>query len=173
MTVKIHQLESLVGSDELRVLLDIISHAAKYRKLLDELDAQWRKASEIVAMVGPAEEVLALQGSLKVEKEKLNGLLLKAKNDLSDQKRKLLQMEKNKVAELKDLETEKKEIWSEKGLELSQLRKSLERRNSQLEEEIEEVQKKAEQLETQLGKASILKRQFQEKLQQISNISKS
>ena len=89
MSTKVHH--QLSGSNELRALLDVITNADKYSKLLDALELAQADAVKAIELVGPAEQISSLLEVAKREKTSADAILseahLEVSSILSDAKR--------------------------------------------------------------------------------------
>lgn len=94
MSSKLHHMQSIAGFKDLKQILDLITNADTYGKLMKELEASYNKSVDIVNLVGPAEEIMSLNIIAKEEKAEADqflkaarveviGLISDAKKDVS------------------------------------------------------------------------------------------
>ena len=82
MASKLHHMNSIAGLKDLKQILDLISNADTYGKLMRELEASYDKAVDIVNLVGPAEEIMSLNIVAKEEKAEADQLLKSARSEV-------------------------------------------------------------------------------------------
>jgi len=104
MGTKIHH--QLSGSKELRSLLDVITNADKYSKLLDDLELAKADAVKAIELVGPAEKIGSLLENAKREKVSADAILseahLEVSSILSNAKREALLMKQNAKSSIEE-----------------------------------------------------------------------
>ena len=81
MSTKQHHMDSLVGFNDLKQVLDLINNHEAYTTMLQELEVKYNAAADIVALVGPAEEIMSLNTLSKIEKAEADTILKGARTE--------------------------------------------------------------------------------------------
>jgi vacuolar-type H+-ATPase subunit H len=74
-------MDSLAGFNDLKQVLDLINNYESYTTLLKELEVKYNAAADIVALVGPAEEIMSMHTLSKIEKAEADTILKGARTE--------------------------------------------------------------------------------------------